>query len=222
MWDMVPKKAPLLPSKGHIIFRDWLSRNEAALSSLINETSHPFALIPQAAHMQECAAQGKSLRGNFFMAAATRPLERKKKKKKKLHKFDRFDVLCEDSASLPTVKKKTPLQVFCLCSPHRDDLHQGLGQRYCVEAKLRIPTALCIASVFEHASHISTVKSRKCSWPRRPRRTPQGRVDKSACILAALSEGRFPVYYSWRSRRMAGNTRSRWHRPGIEFWGFLK
>lgn len=32
-----------------------------------------------------------------------------------------------------------------------------------MEAKLRIPTALCIASVFEHALHVLTVKSKKCS-----------------------------------------------------------
>lgn len=60
--------------KGHIMFGDWLSATKP-LSSLINKTGHPFALIPQAAHMQECATQGKSYkRGNFFMSAPRRVL----------------------------------------------------------------------------------------------------------------------------------------------------
>lgn len=44
--------------KGHIMFRGWLSSTKPG-SLLINKTSRLFALIPQAAHMQESAAQGK-------------------------------------------------------------------------------------------------------------------------------------------------------------------
>lgn len=45
--------------------------------SLINKTSHPFALIPQAAHTQECATQGKSYKRQFLHVCKQRGLGKK-------------------------------------------------------------------------------------------------------------------------------------------------
>lgn len=74
----------LFPPKGHIMLRDWLSAAKP-LSSLINKTSHPFALIPQAAHMQECATRGKSCKRSFLHVCS-------KGARKKFHNFYCFYV----------------------------------------------------------------------------------------------------------------------------------
>lgn len=103
------------------------------LSSLINKTSHPFALIPQAAHMQECATQGKSYKGKCLHVCS-------EEARKKFHNFYCFYVSPFISAGRGrlgkqiqlrsmTMKKKIPLKVSPLCSLHKvkapDDLHQG-------------------------------------------------------------------------------------------------
>lgn len=51
--------ASVLPSEGSYYVQIGFPQR-GRFSPLINKTSHPFALIPQAAHMQECATQGKS------------------------------------------------------------------------------------------------------------------------------------------------------------------
>lgn len=132
--------------KGHIMFRGWLSSTKPG-SLLINKTSRLFALIPQAAHMQESAAQGKNLpRGNFFVFAAKRSW----KKKSQTHSvfivpltdsFISAQTWQANSGFLPWLRrKKVPLNVYPLCSLRRvkplDDLHQRLGPRYCLKASL--------------------------------------------------------------------------------------
>lgn len=155
---------------------------------------------------------------NFSMSAV------KRIEKKKFYNFYWIYVSshwyfykCRDLAgkfSFPslTVKKKIPLEVSPLCSPHwvkaPDDLHHRLGQRYCLKA----------SSEFHQQWTFGLFLSTTCtSWPRRAEcaRGTETQINSSGTsgllLPGCIVWGGHPVYCRWMSsRRMAGNTYYDW------------